>query len=82
MSEYIPVVRIFRHTACQRRARNVSETEGHLYMSIVVRKPVHPKNIARGLKFRICVVELLCYLYSENKGADQLRGYRVAGLRL
>ena len=39
-------------------------------------------NIARGLKFRIYVVEGLYYPYSENKDADQLRGYREADLRL
>ena len=38
--------------------------------------------MARGLKFLIWVVEGLYYPCSENKGADQLRGYRVADLRL
>ena len=38
--------------------------------------------MARGLKFRIKKVEGLYYLCSENKGADQLRGYREADLRL
>ena len=38
--------------------------------------------MTRGLKFRIEVVEGLYYPYSENKGADQLRGYREADLRL
>ena len=38
--------------------------------------------MARGLKFGIFEVEGLYYLYSENKGADQLRGYREADLRL
>ena len=38
--------------------------------------------MARGLKFRILVEEGLYYPYSENKGADQLRGYREADLRL
>ena len=38
--------------------------------------------MARGLKFRIYLVEELYYPYSENKGADQLRGYREADLRL
>ena len=38
--------------------------------------------MARGLKFRIQKVEGLYYLCSENKGADQLRGYREADLRL
>ena len=39
-------------------------------------------NMARGLKFRIQKVEGLYYLCSENKGADQLRGYREADLCL
>ena len=37
----------------------------------------------RGLKFRFFfLIEGLYYLCSENKGADQLRGYREADLRL
>ena len=43
---------------------------------------VQPQKMARGLKFRIWKVEGLYYLCSENKGADQLRGYREADLRL
>ena len=38
--------------------------------------------MARGLKFRIKVVEELYYPCSENKGADQLRGDRESDLRL
>ena len=38
--------------------------------------------MARGLKFRKYVIEGLYYPHSENKGADQLRGYREADLRL
>ena len=38
--------------------------------------------MARGLKFRIKEVEGLYYPCSENKGADQLRRYREADLRL
>ena len=38
--------------------------------------------MVRGLKFCIYKVEGLYYLCSENKGADQLRGYREADLRL
>ena len=38
--------------------------------------------MARGLKFRIKKVEGLDNLCSENKGADQLRSYREADLRL
>ena len=39
-------------------------------------------NMARGLKFRIQKVEGLYYPCSENKGVDQLCGYREADLRL
>ena len=39
-------------------------------------------KMARGLKFHIYEVEGLYYPCSENKGADQLRGYREADLRL
>ena len=38
--------------------------------------------MARSLKFWIKKVEELYYLCGENKGADQLRGYREADLRL
>ena len=38
-------------------------------------------NMVRGLKFRIQKEEGLYYPCSENKGADQLRGYREADLR-
>ena len=64
-------------------------------MSLVVRKPVfgfltrsgtnqavQAQKMARGLKFRIKGVEGLYYPCSENKGADQLRGYREADLLL
>ena len=43
---------------------------------------VQVQKMARGLIFRIKKVEELYYLCSENKGADQLRGYREADLRL
>ena len=43
---------------------------------------VQLQKMARGLKFQIEQVEGLYYLFSENKGADQLRGYREADLRL
>ena len=64
-------------------------------MSLVLRKPVLgfptrsdtnrailSQKMARGLKFCIYEVEGLYYPYSENKDADQLRGYREADLRL
>ena len=38
--------------------------------------------MARGLKFWIQIEEGLYFPCSENKGADQLRGYREAELRL
>ena len=40
------------------------------------------EDMARGWKFRIQEEEELCYLYTENKGADQLCGHRTADLRL
>ena len=43
---------------------------------------VQPQKIARGLKFITWEVEGLYRPCSENKGADQLRGYREADLRL
>ena len=43
---------------------------------------VQLQKMARGLKFQIKKVEGSYYLCSENKGADQLRGYREADLRL
>ena len=45
-------------------------------------RPVQSQKRARSLKFRIEVEEELYYPSSENKGADQLRGYREADLRL
>ena len=41
---------------------------------------VQLQKMARGFKFRIKIEEGLHYLCSENKGADQLRGYREADL--
>ena len=38
--------------------------------------------MARDLKFRISIEEELHYPCGENKGADQLRGYREADLHL
>ena len=43
---------------------------------------VQSQNKARSLKLWIQVKEELCYPCRENKGADQLRGYREADLRL
>ena len=43
---------------------------------------VQSQKRARSLKFRIQVEEELCYPRSENKGADQLRSYCEADLRL
>ena len=45
-------------------------------------RPVQAQKRAKSLKFRIKVEEELYYPSSENKGADQLRGYREADLRL
>ena len=44
--------------------------------------PVQSQKQARSLKFWIYLEEELYYPSSENKGADQLRGYREADLRL
>ena len=68
--------------------------KGTVYQLVIIIEPRYEKagipglrpgptqKMARGLKFRIWVVEVLNYPYSENKGADQLRGYREADLRL
>ena len=45
-------------------------------------RPVQSQKRARSMKFRILVEEELFYPSSENKDADQLRGYREADLRL
>ena len=42
---------------------------------------VQPQKMASGLKFGIYIEEGLYYPSSENKGADQLRGYSEADLR-
>ena len=47
-----------------------------------INQTVQLQKLARGLKFRIKEVEGLYYLCSENKGADQLRSYCEADLRL
>ena len=78
-----------------RRWRQNNKNIHHNNMSRVMRKPtfwfpkwsdtnqaVQLQKMARGLKFRILKLEGLYYLCSENKGADQLRGYREADLRL
>ena len=43
---------------------------------------VQPQKMGRGLKLWLEQVEGLYHLCSENKGADQLHGYRAADLRL
>ena len=45
-------------------------------------QPVQSQKMVRGWKFWIEKEEDLYYPCSENKGADQLRGYREADLRL
>ena len=45
-------------------------------------QPVQLQKQARSLKFWSYIEEKLYYQSSENKGADQLRGYREADLRL
>ena len=61
-------------------------------MSLVERKPDfrvsdtnragQSQKMVRGLNLRFKEEEELYYLGSENKGADQLRGYHAADLRL
>ena len=45
-------------------------------------RAVQSQKQARSLKFQIYEEEEVDYPCSENKGADQLRGYREADLRL
>ena len=45
-------------------------------------RAVQPRKMYSGLKFCILEVEGLYYPCSENKGTDQLRGYRKTDLRL
>ena len=45
-------------------------------------RPLQSQKRARSLKFRILVNENLYYPSSKNKGADQLRSYCEADLRL
>ena len=45
-------------------------------------RAVQQLKMARGLKFRIQKAEGLYYPCSENKGADQIQGFREADLRL
>ena len=47
-----------------------------------INRSVQSQKRARSLKFWSEVEEELYYPSSENKGADQLRGYREADLRL
>ena len=47
-----------------------------------INHPVQSQKQVRSLKFWIHVEEELYYPCSENKGTDQLRGYREADLRL
>ena len=47
-----------------------------------INRPVQLQKQARSLKFWSYVEEELYYPSSESKGADQLRGYREADLRL
>ena len=45
-------------------------------------RPVQLQKMGRSLKFLILEEEELYYTCSENKGADQLRSYCEADLRL
>ena len=84
-----------RQVFSRRRGSNVFRNTVTNVMSRVMRKPAfwfptwsetnqaaQLQKRVRGLKFHIKQVEGLHYLCSENKGADQLRGYREVDLRL
>ena len=46
-------------------------------------QPVQSQKTARSMEFWILEEDEMCYpRLSENKGADQLRGYHKADLRL
>ena len=45
-------------------------------------RAVQAKKVVRDLKFWISKEEALYHPCSDNKGADQLRGYREVDLRL
>ena len=47
-----------------------------------INQAVQAQKQARSLKFRIYEEEEVCYTRSKNNGADQLRGYGEADLRL
>ena len=47
-----------------------------------INRAVQPQKTTISLKFRIYEEKGLYFPSSENKGADQLRGYREADLRL
>ena len=75
--------------------RQYPRTESEEEMSLCMRKPtiwvptrsdtnlpVQSQEQARSLKIRIYQEEGMYYLCSKNKGADQLRSYCEADLRL
>ena len=47
-----------------------------------INRAVKPQKMSRGMKLWIQEVEGLYYPCSQNKGADQFRGYHEADLRL
>ena len=63
-------------------SRNVRKATMWILTRFDTNQAVQPQEIARGLKFCIYEEEELYYPCSENKGADQLRGYGEADLRL
>ena len=94
IDQSVPQVTVWYNLAEPGDAKHLTVTCGK-DLSGIMRKPtfwfltwsdtnqaVQLQKMARGLKFRIQKVEGLYYLCSENKGADQLRGYREADLRL
>ena len=59
-----------------RKTNNLGSNQVH------TNRPVQSQKIARSLQFLMKEEEGLYYPCSENKGADQLRDYREADLRL
>ena len=63
-------------------SRNVRKATMWILTRSYTNQAVQLLEMARGWKFCIKEVEVLYYPSSENKDADQLRGYREADLRL
>ena len=70
----------------KKQNKNLSRLVGKPTMCFLNRSDINwavqSQEQAGSLKFRILKEEEVYYPCSENKGADQLRGYREADLRL